>query len=52
MWKLRYAPDPLLPDSRLQTLKSLLLKAAAEDPEDPEDRKKAKEEEEIRWLAT
>ena len=49
MWKLKYPPDPQLPDSRLQTLKALLLKSAKDDPA---EKLKAKEQEEIEWLAT
>ena len=51
MWKLKYPPDPRLPDSRLQALKALLLKSVKDDPTGNEQRK-AKEQEEIEWLAT
>lgn len=51
MWKLKYHPDPQLPDSKLQTLKALLLKSVKDDPTSDEQRK-AKEQEEIEWLAT
>ena len=49
MWKLKYPSDPQLPDSRLQTLKALLLKSAKDDPI---EKLKAKEQEEVEWLAT
>jgi hypothetical protein len=49
MWKLKYPPDPLLPKSRLQALKALLLKSTKDDLV---EKQKAKEEEETEWLAT
>ena len=49
MWKLKYPSDPQLPDSRLQTLKALLLKSAKDDPI---EKLTAKEQEEVEWLAT
>ena len=49
MWKLKYPPDPQLPESRLQTLKVLLLKSAKDDPT---EKLKAKEQDEIEWQTT
>ena len=49
MWKLKYPPDSQLPESRLQALKALLLKSVKDDPT---EKLKAKEQEEIEWLAT
>ena len=49
MWKLKYPPDPQLPESRLQALKALLLKSIKDDPE---ERRKAKEQDDIEWQTT